>query len=229
MPQLKLKSSSKAPLDNSQSSQTSIAALFAASKHKVVDSSTHPPNKRLKRAHSKASGEPAEQIRPMTIKAQDMYSFNSTSPKTQTEVIDLTDSPNGSPKKYLQKRPINFSNHTGAKRLMVKNFKTAPRASPDQYADQIWNQLEVALSAIFEGKNVSLEELYRGVENVCRQGKASILFERLCEKCTSHVSINLKSSVIEGLDTATGVDVLRAAIKAWTVWKEQLVSAITAL
>ena len=229
MPQLKAKRSSKVTSDNCQSSQTSIADLFAASKHKVVESSTHSPNKRLKRAHSKASDEPAEQVRPMTIKAQDMYTFNSTSPKTQTEVIDLTDSPNGSPKKYLQKRPINFSNQTGTKRLMVKNFKTTPRASPDQYANQIWNRLEVALSAIFQGKNVSLEELYRGVENVCRQGKASILFEKLCEKCTSHVSTSLKSSVMEGLDAATGVDVLRAAIKAWTVWKEQLVSVIAAL
>ena len=228
MPQLKAKSSSKAPLDNCQSSQTSIADLFAASKHKVVESSTHSPNKRLKRAHSKASDEPTEQIKPMPIRAQDMYTFNSTSPKTQTEVIDLTDSPNGSPKKYVQKRPINFSNHTGAKRLVVKNFRAAPRASPDQYADQIWKQLEVALSAIFQGKNVSLEELYRGVENVCRQGKASILFEKLCEKCTSQVSTNLKSSVTEGLDAATGVDVLRAAIKAWTVWKEQLASATAA-
>ena len=224
MPQSKTIRSPKTSSDNGQLSQKSIAELFAASKHKVVDSSASSPNKRLKRGHPRISDELAEQVKPMTIRAQDMYTFNSSSPKTNGGVIDLTISPTGSPKKPAQRRPANFTPHIGTKKLVVKNFRTTPRASPDQYANQVWTQLETALSAIFRGEDVSLEELYRGVENVCRQDKAQALFQKLCEKCNNHVTIDLKALATKDMHGASAIDVLRATIKAWTLWKEQLVS-----
>ena len=67
-----------------------------------------------------------------------------------------------------------------------------------------------------------LEELYRGVENVCRQGHASIIHTRLKVKCKENVGRTLKIPILEKA-SEKNVDVLRAVLAAWTRWKTQMV------
>lgn len=221
----------------SHSSHKTIADLFGGSTKPLqrTQSATDDPGpsvKRLKSVHPSVETRGAGQTS-QVIPPERMYNFTTSAPKTHNNVIDLTTSPNGSPSKgplVPRKpngvvRPTNFTPHTGAKRLVVKNLRKTPRASQDQYFDQVWEQLEAALHAIFNHRKVphSLEELYRGVENLCRQDRAPETYNRLCERCKQYVSGKLKEPLVSMANIANDVDVLRAVVSAWSTWNAQLV------
>ncbi|KAF5864788.1 hypothetical protein ETB97_006325 [Aspergillus alliaceus] len=123
-------------------------------------------------------------------------------------------------------RQSNFTPHTGAKKLVVKNLRTGPRLNQDSYFEKIWGQLDAALTAIFDGgkPEVSLEELYKGAENVCRQGRASALARQLQERCRGHVSGKLHDTLVSKAGGGNNIDTLRAVVESWTTWQSKLVT-----
>ncbi|KAJ0425429.1 hypothetical protein BJY00DRAFT_298514 [Aspergillus carlsbadensis] len=120
----------------------------------------------------------------------------------------------------------NFTPHTGAKRLVVKNLRTGNRKNQDSYFDKVWGQLDAALSAIFGGgkPEISIEELYKGAENVCRQGRAAVLSKRVQGRCREHVAGSLRETLVEKAQMGSNIDTLRAAVDAWKVWQSMLVT-----
>ena len=215
-------------------SQKTVDDLFLTSKHKrdseAADFVSSSPSKRHKRDSPRS--EATIEAQPKTIELKNMYTFNPTGAKNGT-VIDLTSSPDNSPAKgpFNQRRtnggvrPPTFTPHMGAKKLIVKNFRKTSKSCPDQYFKHTWSQLDAALSAIFHGGKApnSLEELYRGVENICRQDRAPALFEQLREKCKDNVSTRLKPSLISNATSGSDTDFLRVVLDAWSTWSTQLV------
>lgn len=121
-------------------------------------------------------------------------------------------------------RNPNFNPHLGAKKLTVKNFRTQPKTDPKQYLNQTWAKLDEALDIVFANEKLtfSLEELYRGVENLCRQGHAAELSQRLRKKCKDYVEKGLKEPLLVKV-SERNVDVLRAVLATWGTWNKQLV------
>ncbi|KAL4973159.1 hypothetical protein BDW66DRAFT_162335 [Aspergillus desertorum] len=161
--------------------------------------------------------------------SSDMYSFSNAGPRPSGPSAGGPILSNSA----LQARPgnspshqSNFTPHTGAKRLVVKNLRTGPRLNQDSYFDKIWGQLDAALSAIFSGgkPEISLEELYKGAENVCRQGRAAVLSKRLQERCRQHVAGKLHGSLVDKARMAPNIDTLRSVVEAWKVWQSMLVT-----
>ncbi|KAI9678677.1 MAG: hypothetical protein M1817_005734 [Caeruleum heppii] len=160
-------------------------------------------------------------------------------PKTNNSnegaVIDLTSSPtsqsqsmpvNGS-MNFSLNRDSNFQPRQGARKLVIKNLRKTPRVSPEEYARSIWIQLDEAITAIFAGTKVpqSLEELYRGVENVCRQDGAADLFEKMRSRCREHVQTTLKAPLVEKAATGrSNVEMLQLVHAAWMAWNRQLLT-----
>jgi phosphatidylserine/phosphatidylglycerophosphate/cardiolipin synthase-like enzyme len=171
-----------------------------------------PPSKRLKVEHPTTSG---------TMEMNQM-------------VVDLTESPPSSPLLTLpaSSNPIRVAKskqpptYMGPKKLVIKNLRSVPRADPNQYFDQVWKQLEAALSSIFRGSVVpySLEDLYKGVETLCRQDRGPLLYKRLAEKCKNELTLLLKDPLVEEANSMEDSGVLRAVVDAWSVWNAQLVS-----
>ena len=123
-------------------------------------------------------------------------------------------------------RPSNFTPHTGAKRLVVKNLRTTgPRLNQDSYFEKVWAQLDAALALIFQGgkPETSLEELYKGSENVCRQGRATVLAKKLQVKCREHVAGRLREGLVERTRGGSDVETIRAVVEAWNMWQSKLV------
>ncbi|GMG52280.1 unnamed protein product [Aspergillus oryzae var. brunneus] len=122
-------------------------------------------------------------------------------------------------------RQSNFTPHTGAKKLVVKNLRVGSRLNQDSYFEKIWGQLDAALTAIFDGgkPEISLEELYKGAENVCRQGRASALARQLQERCRGHVSGKLRDTLVVKAAGGNNIDTLRAVVDSWTTWQSKLV------
>ncbi|CAN9231653.1 hypothetical protein CUC08_Gglean001562 [Alternaria sp. MG1] len=192
-----------------------------------------PSSKRTRRDSSPiASTEVATPPAPMAkMSTADMYHFPSKKAgvSSNADVVDITSSPDNSPAKAngqrngMRKAAPNMHANSGPKRLVVKNFKPTRRVDPRVFLDQTWQKIDKALDTIFRQGDVdfSLEELYRGVENVCRQNMAKDIKERLITKCKDYVGGSLKAKVKESLGRPN-VDILRAALHAWGIWNSQM-------
>ncbi len=134
--------------------------------------------------------------------------------------------PANRPAGRVKGRSINAQPFAGAKKLVIKNLRQTPRSSPEELLSRTWSQLDTALTAIFEGRKISgsLEELYRGVENICRHQGGAKLFERLQARCCEHVVGSIQTQLSHLAAAARNdVEVLSAVQAAWTQWKEQVV------
>jgi cullin-4 len=164
-----------------------------------------------------------------------MYHFPSkrASLPGNTDVVDITSSPDNSPAKAngqrngTRKAAPNMHANSGPKRLLVKNFKPIRKVDPKAFLDQTWQKIDKALDTIFRQGDIdfSLEELYRGVENLCRQNMAKDVKERLNTKCKDYVGGSLKMKVKESIGRQN-VDVLRATLQAWAIWNGQMVRLV---
>ncbi|KAB8360732.1 hypothetical protein FH972_024467 [Carpinus fangiana] len=154
-----------------------------------------------------------------------MYNF-STPGSSAANAIDLGASPtNGHRRRVSSVSRVEIpSGKTGAKKLVVKNFRTTPKSDPTQYCDLTIKQLDEALTAIFADRRPTLsnEELYRGCENVCKLGKPDQLAKKLLQRIKQHVSGDLKATPSAAAG-GSNVQVLNAVITAWKKWRRQLI------
>ena len=210
--------------------QKTISELFATSKQGSKDRGLEDlpggsPNKKLKLNHPTAESNMAS-TSARIIQEGDRFNFSNPATRRPPETIDLTNSPSGSPakKKALNGRPTNITPPTGPKMLMVKGLKKTSKPDPDEYYNRVWAQLDTALSAIFlrEKLPYSMEELYRGVEIVCKQGRALEIYKKLCEKCTRDISTRVKEPLLQVSATDSAVGVLNAVVHAWSTWSKQM-------
>jgi Cullin family len=191
--------------------QKTIAELFrnTASEQEYLSSSS---NKRPR----PSSPYPAQTLDRL-MSPEKMYNFSNPEPKSNGAFRPQTSS--------VSLRPSNFTPHSGAKKLVVKNLRSGPRLNQDTYFEKIWGQLDAALIAIFsDGKpDASLEELYKGGENVCRQGRAAVLAHKLQEKCKEYVTQVLRPSLVARAGDGDSISTLRAVVDTWTTWSSKLV------
>ena len=219
--------------------QKTISELFGTSKTTSAARSGAPdlqdpsPHKRMKHTHT---------ITPVDSSFRTAAAMNSSPPistggtraTNAAEVIDLTGSASPIPSKPSPSRkrlsasirPTSFAPAGGPTKLLVKNLRTTTKIDPDQYYNRVWNQLDIALSAIFTDEKLpcSLEELYKGVESLCKQGRAPAVYKKLREKCKHNVSVQVLEPLTQHSSASTATDVLESVQKAWLRWKAQLVS-----
>ena len=125
-------------------------------------------------------------------------------------------------------KPPSFQSYNGARKLKVKNLRKSTKNNADAYFNNMWESLNNVLTAIFNREKVpvSLEELYRGVENICRAEKAPQLFEKLEARCEGYVTKQLKVQVERDVGE-NSIEAARVVEAAWTYWRQQLVDYFT--
>ena len=66
---------------------------------------------------------------------------------------------------------------------------TAKPTLPENFEQDTWNMLQKSIHSIYSNSSVtySLEELYRGVEDLCQHQMAASLYTKLVGECESHV------------------------------------------
>lgn len=160
---------------------------------------------------------------------ENMYSF--TSKRDSAGVIDLTCSSPPRPQNGVRKigtdgiaRHNAFAPHQGAVKLQVKNQRLTPRADPEEYFRKEWEKLETALQIILRGDKatLSLGELYRSAENVCRQGRSEDLHNRLRELCKKHVGGTMLEGLSDKVHRVSGTDFLTGFLDAWATWCDRM-------
>lgn len=159
------------------------------------------------------------------IVVNNMYSFPSANHKPGIGQASSSSPPSARLGNVIN-RPSNFTPNTGAKKLIVKNLRPTSKLDQDQYFEKIWGQLNSALTAVFTNQKPvpSLEELYKGVENVCRLDKASILADRLRLRCESHIRDTVRVVLQQRVSGNSDVDFLKAIEAEWFDWTSRLVT-----
>ncbi|KAI4173912.1 MAG: hypothetical protein LQ343_002680 [Gyalolechia ehrenbergii] len=202
------------------SSQRSLPESFksSASQEALISTGWGPSSKRAKLDHSSKSHPPS------TIATNKMYDFS------KPNHIDLTNGNAPAMMTTVQQKPVGMATSsdtgvdTGPKKLVVKNLRKTPRSDPEKYFNDVWAKLDSALSAILSNEKVSYsnEELYRGSENLCRQGRAAPLFKTLCEKCKQGISNQFQKPLVSQALELDDIGILRANIEAWDAWNVRL-------
>jgi hypothetical protein len=209
-------------------SQRTISELL--SKKHSQDSLPPPTSPTSKRSRFSPSPSPSRSSSAHPVSPTKMYNFSGSPPKNGAAFgrsIPASNPPSVKSQALNTNAPKNnFSPHAGAKKLVVKNLRTGPRVTQEPYFDKIWTQLDAALSAIFDGRkpDISLEELYKGAENICRQERAALLAKKVQERCKDYVAGKLRDNLVTRSGGGTNVDTLRAVIEAWSAWHSRLVS-----
>nr|POF13561.1 cullin-4a [Quercus suber] len=210
------------------SDHQSVASLFAA-QHKP-QASQRPVSPTIKRS------QPETKVTSIHLPAEpattplgrgNMYTFTSRS--TGDTAVDLTkSSPSTSPQIRRTSGTVggrsSLNPHVGAKKLVVKNLKTNATWDSKAYFERIWDQLDLALTVIFNDgtDGYNREDLYKGVENVCRQGGASSLYSRFIGRCRNHVEQDLLKDQLLQSDFSDNISGLRAVLAQWNRWKAQM-------
>lgn len=213
------------PSTNPKKSRPSIKELLSSQQTNSSDDS--PSSSRRVAKGRKSSARMNTTAAQPTEAYADMYTFTPKAFTTST-VIDLTTSPESHKRKvsFTAPRASTFNPHSGPKKLAVKNLRVVPRINPQQYFDSIWAKEDKALDAIF-GKakeQYSLEELYKGAENVCRQGNAAELYTKLKQKCETHLADTVRDGIRREEAGSSDVEVLSQFTKAWSTWQRQLLT-----
>ncbi|KIV93361.1 hypothetical protein PV10_04578 [Exophiala mesophila] len=227
----KLSAKRKTSEDNTTSAtspkrpRTSIPDLFSSKQNNGSDVPSRTVGGVGKRSASLAKMETSIAQSPKSSFAN-MYSFSSKTPSNA--VVDLTSSPDSTKRKlsFATPRPSTFNPNQGPKKLIVKNLRTVPRIDPQQYFDSTWAKEDKALNAIFAGSmdSYSLEELYKGSENICRQGKAAELYKKLKNKLESHLTDNVQDGIRRDAAASSDVEVLRSFLDSWSTWQKQMLT-----
>ncbi|KAI5306450.1 Glycosylphosphatidylinositol (GPI) anchor assembly protein [Ascosphaera pollenicola] len=205
---------------SSQKQQRTITDLFSAHPTPKRGASGQPPsNKRQKIEDSVDKpkiASPSPVVRDAPSPAVDMYSFAASGNPMRVA------SPADSIKKGS--RPNTFTPHTGSRKLVVKNLKTKPRVDPEEYMNRSWVQLDDALTAILSDQKpqLSLEQLYKGAENICRLGKAPKLFQNIKFKIDSYMEDVVLAQLQNKAQSQDDIALLRSISHAWTTWSERL-------
>lgn len=221
---------------SSTDKQTTLQSAFTGQQKPATSNitATSPTTKRSKATSNHCGAPPPPSTPPRSLSRSEMYTFSSRhSPAVNGSngAIDLTKS---SPPTSPQARKVNgavrqpvrsgLNPANGAKKLVVKNLKTNTQWDSKAYLEKVWGQLDVALAHIFKDAQdgFSKEDLYRSVENVCRQGGASTLYSRLESRCRQHVERDMRDLLVQNAGQEN-VQVLSAVLKEWARWKEQMV------
>ncbi|EEP80158.1 conserved hypothetical protein [Uncinocarpus reesii 1704] len=219
-----------------RNNQGTIPDLFSRGRNNISGHKNRPlspSSKRVKRSEveSHQQRDPSVQLQPTQerLPVERMYSFSSQDAQNSSirqqnnrisspAVIQNYPSPSTT--------PTNFTPHTGPKRLTVKNLRVVPKLDQDQYFETVWAQLDRALTAIFNGQKPadSLEELYKGAENVCRQKRALNLAQKLKDRCKTYISNYVVPTLVAKSKNNDNIDTLRLVEAAWATWSLRLVT-----
>ena len=204
--------------------QQDIADIFAAPKRPLTSTELALESSATKRRKQHLA-------EPSNMSDADMYSFSKPSGTTFIDLTKASPNKNGKLRRPNDKAPrtntVGGSN-LGAKKLEVRNLRKNLRSEPVIYREQTIAQLGNALDAIFVDRQpeASNEELYRGVENLCKFGKASDLSDFLFEKLNGHALSNLQQALLDKVGLKS-TDLLGEVVRVWTKWKKQLVCYLT--
>lgn len=210
--------------------QPTVQSLFAEQKQ-ASSREAEPVSPTSKRTKREADTSPSPAKR--SISSSEMYTFSARSAPVNGHdhgIIDLTkDSSHISPQARringAVKRTPGINSHSGAKKLVVKNLKPNTSWDGKAYLEKIWAQLDEALTLIFAGRydGFSKEDLYRGVESVCKQGGASTLFSRLEQRCRKHVEHDM-AGLLAQKSRGDSVELLKDVLLEWTRLKDQMLT-----
>lgn len=116
------------------------------------------------------------------------------------------------------------------RKITIRNLKVTPQSISDAYITATSTKLRNAVKTILEQGVLrdSLEDLYRGVENLVREGKGEELYKMLDLHCREFVRVRLNPEIENTIERDVpvggdgGITVVTTIQKAWGRWTSQV-------
>lgn len=117
-----------------------------------------------------------------------------------------------------------YKRPSGAKVLAVTNLRKKPKTDSHDHYERTWKLLEACITDVFAGHQLqqSLEKLYNGVEDICREGSADRLFRNLKDRCEVHLTKGVLPT-FQVHSRSTNLDLLRHVYGCWQEFHNQMV------
>jgi len=132
--------------------------------------------------------------------------------------VDLTGSPMS-----ISKQTSNL--RTGPRKITIKNLKPTPEAVSRRYYEQTYDKLMACTIAIFREQSLgeSLEILYRGVENLVRDGQGDKVYRGLRTVIERYVEDELQKEVLTAVEASAEQNQIVSVVEgAWTKWNAHM-------
>ena len=132
---------------------------------------------------------------------------------------------NASKKKLLVIKAFKGKKNNLVKSNDIKIKQVQPK-TPEDFEEQMMVKLSTAVEAIHTHKRVadSLEELYKGCENLCLHSKQLKLYERIEGLVSSHIKQRVYPTMLDQLSgSQPSSEVLRVIHDAWTSYCQQTI------
>lgn len=125
----------------------------------------------------------------------------------------------------VQSGPV--SGRPAAKKIVIKNRRVdsvGQKAEVERYFEATWREVEVAVQAVLEGRKVPmpLDRVYRGVEDLCRNGREKDVYDRLFGACERHLT-NTVLPAIKRESSQDDTRILGAVLSEWTAFNQKAV------
>lgn len=126
----------------------------------------------------------------------------------------------------VQKGPVR--GRPAAKKLVIKNRRVdgpGQREEVERYFEATWREVDVAVQAVLAGTRVPMpfDRVYRGVEDLCRNGKEREVYLKLRKACERHLSgVVLPAIKKEYREEETAL--LEAVLSEWDTFNLKSVS-----
>ncbi|KAI9676636.1 MAG: hypothetical protein M1829_002953 [Trizodia sp. TS-e1964] len=200
-------STSVSPSRGTEARQGSIADLLRSQK---AHRRGYTPNKRLKDTSHESSSSPPQHN-------STEYSFFNMSESALTSSKRPVDR-GGVPQVH------SFQPHAGAKRMVVRTLGAECALGLDDYLEQTWARTDATLAALCTEESIpySVEDIYRGIESICKQNAAAKMFRKLEARCHRHVKATLRDPLMANAASGlSDLDIVFAVRAAWLQWSEQ--------
>jgi Cullin family len=126
------------------------------------------------------------------------------------------------------------------RKITIRNLRSTPNAVSQIYFSQTKDRLQRAIDVILEEGTLvdSLEELYRGVENLVRENRGQEVYELLRERCrvfmTQSMAPDVEGFVLSaetavGTVAGTGYRTVEHVEQAWGKWTSKIVPVCAVL
>jgi cullin-4 len=138
---------------------------------------------------------------------------------------DFEEQPRRKTAKMATKNGLKASGGASAKqptkKLVIKSFKVKPTL-PENFEDETWQKLRQAIHAIYEKQAIasSLEELYKGVENLCDHKMAESLYKKFETEVDERTKILFKH--LHDLQLVDTTSFLYSLNNLWKDYCEQM-------
>ena len=116
---------------------------------------------------------------------------------------------------------------SSVRKIVVKHLKPTPPSVPQQYYQNTYDKLLQSTRAVLREEVIteSLESLYRGSENLVRNGQGQMLYDAVQKEVAEYAKTDMKAMLVkqyQGIDADVMGQIMEVMVSVWDKWMSKI-------